>query len=79
MKEVYSMKRVNKPKADENFGCIIDISYEQFAESGDEPDISISVDDNIYDESCSKLLRKQAQFMLKAADWLEYRNNRTKK
>lgn len=68
------MKIVRTPKNKD--GLIIDIYYDQFAEKDDYPNITIHVDNNEYDESSSKELREHAEWMLKVANWLDYKNRR---
>jgi hypothetical protein len=62
------------PKPNESLEVFVEEHWPQFAEEHDPSSITIHVGENLYDESCVTLLRKQSQWMQRAADWLEAQN-----
>lgn len=72
------MKTVRRPREIPDLGCHIDFYYQQFSEATDSPDVTVHVDGNAYDCSSPTMMRRQAKFMMKAADWLEDQDKRGK-
>lgn len=69
----------SKPKQSED--TYFDIFFDHFAEPTDKPNITVYVGDNCYEATSPydradqiKEMRRHAQWLLKAADWLEYKN-----
>ena len=64
-------KRIRRPKESEADDCHFDFYGQQFASVGDPIHVKVIVDGNKYDSSVTDLMRRQARFMLKAADWVD--------
>lgn len=72
-KRVQSLKskRIRRPKEFEKDDCHLDFYGKQFASVGSPIHVKVIIDRNTYDSSVTDLMRRQARFMLKAADWVD--------